>query len=95
MDGKTEERTFAKRDQFAPELVHFSRCVLEGTTPRASGREGWADIRIMEAMQRSARTGERVTLEPFDPGQRPDPSDEIRKPAVRAPRTVHAPSPSR
>jgi predicted dehydrogenase len=95
LDGKTEERTFGKRDQFAPGLVHFSQCVLAGTEPRASGREGWADVRVMEAMRRSARTGARVTLEPFDPGARPEPSDEIRKPAARPPKTVHAPPPSR
>ncbi len=93
--GKTEETTFGKRDQFAPELVHFSQCILEGTRPRPSGREGWADVRVMDAMERSARAGERVALDAFDPGARPDPSQEIRKPAVRPPKTVHAPSPSR
>ncbi|HTB73807.1 MAG TPA: Gfo/Idh/MocA family oxidoreductase [Polyangiaceae bacterium] len=93
--GKTEETTFGKRDQFAPELVHFSQCILEGTRPRPSGREGWADVRVMDAMAQSARTGERVALDRFDPGARPDPSQEIRKPAVRPPKTVHAPSPSR
>jgi predicted dehydrogenase len=95
MGGKTEETSFGKRDQFAPELVYFSRCIIDGVSPAPSGREGWADVRIMEAMQRSARTGERVSLEPFEPGARPDPSREIRKPAVRPPRTVHAPAPNR
>jgi predicted dehydrogenase len=92
---KTRESSFAKRDQFAPELVHFSECVLRSRAPAASGREGWADVRVMEAIVRSARTGERVRLEPFDPGRRPDPSDEMRKPVVRPPKTVRAPSPSR
>jgi predicted dehydrogenase len=95
LGGKTEETSFGKRDQFAPELVYFSRCIIDGVSPGPSGREGWADVRIMEAMQQSARTGERVSLEPFDPGARPDPSQEIRKPAVRPPRPVHAPAPSR
>jgi predicted dehydrogenase len=93
--GKTRESTFAKRDQFAPELIHFSNCILTRQTPAASGREGWADVRIMEALDRSARTGERVHLEPFDPGRRPDPAHEMKKPAVRPPKTVRAPSPSR
>jgi predicted dehydrogenase len=93
--GKIEETSFPKRDHFAPELVYFSRCVIDGVSPAPSGREGWADVRIMEAMQQSARTGERVSLEPYEPGARPDPSREIRKPAVRPPRTVHAPPPNR
>jgi predicted dehydrogenase len=93
--GKTREATFAKRDQFAPELIHFSECIRNEKAPAASGREGWADVRIMEAIGRSARTGERVALEPFDPGRRPEPADEIRKPAVRRPRPVRAPSPNR
>jgi predicted dehydrogenase len=94
--GKTEETTFAKRDHFAPELVHFSSCILEDKTPLPSGREGLADVRILEAMRRSARTGARLSLEPFDPGARPDPADEMRKPPVnKPPEMVHAPSPSR
>jgi predicted dehydrogenase len=96
VDGKTEVTTFAKRDQFAPELVHFSQCILDGKPVAPSGREGWADVRVMEALRRSARTGERVLLEPFDPGPRPELSDAIKKPAVhRPPETVRAPSPSR
>src|SRR6185312_7789752 len=49
LGGTTEVRTFAKRDHFAPELVRFSQAIREGKQPAASGREGWADVRIMEA----------------------------------------------
>ena len=46
--GKTRESRFAKRDQFAPELVYFSECILEGGRPspraarasRTSGSSG-------------------------------------------------------
>ncbi len=93
--GRTEEKAFARRDQFAPELVHFSTCILEGKDPQPSGREGLADVRIMEAIRQSARIGERVSLEPFDPGARPDPSRAMKKPAVRPPKIVRAPSPTR
>ena len=93
--GKTEETTFPKRDQFAPELVHFSDCLLNGLNPNPSGLEGLADVRILEALTRAARTGTRITLEPFDPGRRPDFSGEMQKPPVREPPTVRAPSPSR
>lgn len=94
LNGKTEERTFKKRDQFAPELVHFSRCILEGQEPEPSGDEGLADVRIIRALLRSAETGQWVKLEPFARSQRPSLANEMRKPSVKEPKTVHAPSPS-
>ncbi len=45
VDGKTKEKTFKKRDQFAPELVDFSRCIREDREPEPSGEEGIADVR--------------------------------------------------
>ena len=93
---KTKETSFSKRDQFAPELVYFSRCILDGTEPEPSGEEGLADVRIMQAIDESARTGKPVRLAPFQRGARPDLAQQIRKPPVRKmPKTVHAPSPSK
>ncbi|HVY62207.1 MAG TPA: Gfo/Idh/MocA family oxidoreductase, partial [Planctomycetota bacterium] len=51
--GKTREKTFSKSDQFGPELVYFSDCILEGRDPEPSGREGLADVRAVEAILRS------------------------------------------
>jgi len=34
--------------------VHFSECVRAGKEPRPSGREGLADVRVIEALYRSA-----------------------------------------
>jgi predicted dehydrogenase len=93
--GKTTEQAFGKRDQFAPELVSFSAAIVEGRPPLPDGREGLADVRVMEALRRSAQTGERVSLEPFDPGPRPRLADAIQKPAVTPPKPVNAPSPNR
>jgi glucose-fructose oxidoreductase len=92
---RTERRTFPKRDQFAPELIHFARCVREGRDPQPSGREGLADLRVIEAIRRSARTGRSVRLAPYDPGARPDVSREIRRPALREVSLVHADTPSK
>ena len=94
LGGQTEERTFKKRDQFAPELVHFSRCILEGTEPEPSGEEGLADVRIIRALHQSAESGRPVKLEPFARTQRPSLAHEMRKPPVKEPKTVNAPSPS-
>ncbi|MDQ6733032.1 MAG: Gfo/Idh/MocA family oxidoreductase, partial [Nitrospirota bacterium] len=45
IDGKTRERSFPMRDQFAPELLYFSECILTGQDPEPSGEEGLNDIR--------------------------------------------------
>ncbi|MDX1583336.1 MAG: Gfo/Idh/MocA family oxidoreductase, partial [Thermoanaerobaculia bacterium] len=37
--GDTTRTKFDRRDQFAPELIHFSKSVLEGTDPGPSGLE--------------------------------------------------------
>ena len=93
-EGETSEQEFPKRDQFAPELVEFSRCILEDREPEAAGEEGLADIRIVEAILRSASTGRSVPLEPWTRSQRPDMSQEQRKPPADAPEPIHAPAPS-
>jgi predicted dehydrogenase len=93
--GKTRQKTFSKRDQFAPELVYFSRCILENRVPEPSGEEGLADVRILEALVRSARSGKKVTLPAFSKRTRPSKRMSMRKPPVKKISTVRAPSPSR
>jgi predicted dehydrogenase len=91
--GKTREKRFPKRDQFGPELVHFSDCVKNDEDPEPSGKEGLADVRIIEALYRSAREGRPAQVETETPNSRPSLSTEMRKPAVREPELVHATSP--
>jgi len=57
VDGRKTKRRFSKRDQFAAELVYFSDCILDDHDPEPSGWEGLADVRIVEAMYRSAGSG--------------------------------------
>ena len=52
IDGKTRERTFSKRDQFAAELIYFSDCVLKNRKPEPSGEEGLIDVSIIHALYR-------------------------------------------
>lgn len=94
IDGQTREQTFEKRDQFAPELIYFSRCILEDEDPEPSGVEGLADVRVMRAIQRSAATRKAEPLPPFDRKRRPDMRQNIKSPPVEAPEPVRAPSPS-
>jgi hypothetical protein len=59
------------------------------------GEEGLCDVRILAAIELSARTGERVRLAPFDRKTRPSRRLEMKMPAVRKVETLHAPSPLR
>ena len=95
-DGSVKEaRTYPKRDQFAPELIHFSRCVLEGRDPEPGGKEGKADVRIIRAIYESARTGKPVELEPLRPDELPSYEQTMRRPGVEMPEVIHEDSPSR
>jgi predicted dehydrogenase len=93
-DGKTRNQTFPQRDQFAPELLYFSECVIKDRDPEPSGKEGLADVRIIRALYRSASTGQPVKLGDFEKKDRPGPEQEIRRPPLSKPNLVHATSPS-
>lgn len=94
LDGKTSRKTYPKRDQFAPELVHFSNCVRDGRDPIPSGATGLADVRVIEALQLSARENRVVMLNPVEPPARPMPGNEMYKPPVGKPQLVHVESAS-
>src|SRR6185436_7405456 len=94
VDEKTKKKTFKARDQFAPQLVYFARCIREGIEPEPSGYEGMSDVRVLAALMESAKTGVSVALEAWERRGRPDLSQLIIKPPVRKPETVHAQSPS-
>ena len=84
--GKT--RTFHKRDQIAAELAYFARCIREDVDPEPSGWEGRADVRILQAIQASARFGRAVPIDPIARPHRPDLAQEIRMPAHELPQLV-------
>ena len=94
LNGKSRKQTFPARDQFAPELLHFSECILEDKDPGPSGAEGLADVRIIRALERSATTGESIKLGSFKRNTRPGTKQEIRRPPVRKPVLVNAKPPS-
>ncbi|MDQ5847810.1 MAG: Gfo/Idh/MocA family oxidoreductase [Pseudomonadota bacterium] len=94
LDGEMRERRFAKRDQFAPELLYFSDCVLQNRDPEPSAEEGLADVRIIRALYRSAQSGRPVALAPFQRRERPSLEQEIRRPPIEKPEVVRAQAPS-
>jgi glucose-fructose oxidoreductase len=61
-NGTSEVRHFQKVDQFATQLDYFSDCILHGKEPGPSGAEGLADVRVIEAIYQSIRTGKVVQL---------------------------------
>ena len=94
--GRTKTITFPGRDQFAAELIEFSDCILEDREPEPSGEEGLADVRVLQALDESARSGGRpVTLEPFKRSRYPGMDQEIRRPLAKKQRLVHAAEPDR
>ena len=68
--SRRKDRLFAKHDQFAAELTYFSSCIQRGIDPEPSGWEGLADVRVIEALERSAKKSKPVSLAPFEkPGR--------------------------
>jgi glucose-fructose oxidoreductase len=90
IEDKETSREFGQRDQFAPELLYFSDCILKNKEPEPSGEEGLADVRIVEALYQSAKTGRPVKLPVITKRKRPSVAQEIRRPAVKKPELVRA-----
>jgi glucose-fructose oxidoreductase len=91
--SRERERHFGKSDQFAPELLHFSDCVLQNREPEPSGEEGLADVRVILAIHQSIESGRWVELELPQRARRPTLAQEARRPGIQPPRLVHAASP--
>jgi glucose-fructose oxidoreductase len=94
IDDKTRRKKFAKRDQFGPELVYFSDCILNDREVEPSGVEGWKDVRILEAILESAETGQHVRISLDESGLRPDEGQKITRPSFAEPKLVNVTSPS-
>ena len=96
-NDKVTKREFAKKDQFAPELVYFSDCILNSKQIEPSGLEGLADVRVIEAIQKSMDTRQAVPLSKFSSPRKtrwPGSHQKIERPALaRVPHTVHATAP--
>ncbi|MEO8275404.1 MAG: Gfo/Idh/MocA family oxidoreductase [Thermoanaerobaculia bacterium] len=71
-NGSSRRSHFSLRDQFAPEILHFSDCVLEHREPGPSGLEGLADVRVIAAILESSRTRSSVRLPERTLASRPD-----------------------
>jgi hypothetical protein len=93
-EGITKNKTYKKRDQFAPELLYFSKCILQGKDPEPSGIEGLIDVGIIRAAYQSAFSRKPVLLGLRQRSRRPDLKQEVTRPAVIEPDLIHAQPPS-
>jgi glucose-fructose oxidoreductase len=94
VDGKTHRETYPLRDQFAPELIYFSDCVLHHREPEPSGAEGLRDVHIIRSLYRSIETRGPVKMEQIQRQQRPSLRQEIHRPRVTKPKLVHVAAPT-
>ncbi len=92
--GKERVRRFKPADQFAPELIAFSRAILEDTPVEPDGEEGLRDVRIIAAALRSARENRPLTLSWPARQRRPEPSDRMYRPPVREPHLIGVAAPT-
>ena len=93
-EGKKTKKSVGKRDQFGPELVYFSSCILNDRKPEPSGEEGLQDVRIVQALYKSAASGKPVSIPPAARDTRPTIRQRITRPGVRKPPLVKVQSAS-
>lgn len=62
--GKTEQVTLPvpAKNQFVAQLDHLAECAMSGREPIVSGEEGLRDLRLIEAIYRSAREGKAIRV---------------------------------
>jgi predicted dehydrogenase len=92
---KKDNITYKNTDHFGGEMKYFSDCILHEIDPEPDAEEGLADVRVLEAIQRSLKTGQVQTLPPFARSKRIDPDQVVRLGALKPPEPVHASSPDR
>lgn len=90
---KVTKKSFSKRDQVAPEILYFSECILKNRKPEPSGKEGLADVRIIEALYESAEKHKAIKLSEFRKTPRPTMEQEIQAPANEKQPLVNAQTP--
>jgi predicted dehydrogenase len=92
---KKDNVSYKSTDQFGGEMKYFSDCILNDIDPEPDAEEGLADVRVLEAIQRSLETGQKQALSPFARSKRIDPDQVVRLGAVKPPEPVRASSPDR
>ncbi|MES2442981.1 MAG: Gfo/Idh/MocA family oxidoreductase [Pseudomonadota bacterium] len=63
--GKTEQRTLPPpaKNHWSAQLDHLAECAASGRAPIVAGEEGLKDMRLIEAIYRSAREGRAIRMQ--------------------------------
>ena len=62
MTGYRTERILGDKDQFATEMDHMAKCVLDDRKPHTPGEEGRQDMAVIAAIYKAAETGAVVKM---------------------------------
>ncbi len=62
VEGTRREEAFGPHDLFGKAIAHFARCVATGDEPESDGEDGRREMRVVDALVESARTGKRVKV---------------------------------
>ena len=91
---KKTHQSFKSTDHFGGEVKNFSDCILNGTDPEPDGEEGLLDVRVIEAIVASLKTGRPVPLEPRTRSKRIDTgqAEKLRPPSIPSPVNTEKPS---
>ena len=97
MLGKAKsQKSFKNTDHFGGEMKYFSDCILNGTDPEPNGEEGYADVRVLEGILEALKTGQSITLQPFNKTRRIDTVEQkMMLGAVSTPELVNASNPGK
>ncbi len=93
---KKSKESFKNTDHFGGELKYFSDCILNNEDVEPDGEEGYADVRVLEAIIKAVETGGSVKLEPFTRSKRIDTTaQKVELGAETTPDLVHASNPAK
>jgi len=88
IEGQERELSFEPCDQFAPLLIELARCIREDREPEPNGLEGLADVRIIQAIYKSAASRRAVRIKPVKQAERPSRRQQIDRPPVDPPQVI-------
>ncbi|WP_407309925.1 Gfo/Idh/MocA family protein [Pseudomonas sp. nanlin1] len=94
IDGDTQEHRHPVVDHFGGETQYFSECILKGTAVEPDGDEGWRDVRVLAAIERSLQTGEVQHLEPLPARAGIQPDQARRLPLAKVPEYINTDEPN-
>ncbi|HTV43174.1 MAG TPA: Gfo/Idh/MocA family oxidoreductase [Candidatus Sulfotelmatobacter sp.] len=92
--SRTRRKQFNLRDQFAPELIYFSNCILHDREPEPSGSEGLRDVSIIRSLYESVYTEQPVKFKTIKRRRYPDLRQEIHRPPARNRRMLRVKAPT-